>query len=102
MSSVHREWTLDAVEKTTPYLIADLEDVTLQFHNMGASDSVDVQVSNSDGFDSALTDLDFDNVGSAVTADGVQKLDPGGRWLRLEKTAHTNSVTVSLHGKTSY
>ena len=98
MSGAMRQKTqvLTAVAAATPILVGDLENVTLQFLGTFATDSITIETSNEPGESTAVSN--WETVGTAITAVGIETPTGLGKWLRLDKTAGSNAITVHISG----
>jgi hypothetical protein len=81
-------------------LIADLQEISLSLQTSGATTTsrFTVWITNSDGFQSPIAEADWSTI-TAINAPGVYTVDPGGRWLRVTRSALDSQGTCRVTGR---
>ena len=54
-----------------------------------------IQATNADGFGSAIAEGNWSNI-TTITAQGFYTLDPGARWLRVQRHSQESFSTVAF------
>lgn len=76
--------------------LRDYADPSIHVEGMQAGDVLQVQVSNDEGTRTAITNIV--QQGPDITADGPYLIEPGMKWMRLNRSADAGggSVTVTM------
>ena len=87
---------------SNPELIADYKQLALSIiSSTGSSSRYTVWGTAMDGLQSALQAQDW-SVATTIVSQGVFTIDPGLRWLKIERDAisvsASSNVTMALHG----
>ena len=79
-------------------LVADAQNLTLSVESTStvATNWV-LSGSNEDGFDASINTF---STLSTIVADGIHKIDPGVRWMRLVRDSVVSQVNAVMHYRT--
>ena len=87
-----------ATYNSNPNEILCLASISLSLETVNTSASLwTVQLSNANGFNAAIRSAEWSNATTLVAA-GFYTIDPGARWLRVQRSSLESTATLVLSG----
>lgn len=88
--------------QSTPVFVGDFRFMSISVESStGSASRYTVQISDADGFGTAIREGEW-STGTVLTSQGVQTVDPGIRWVRVQRDtislSASSNATIRLAG----
>jgi len=100
-SGIIREKTVVAAANGNygPFLTGDLDNVVITTVGTFGTDSFAVEVSADEGQEAAIVNWIAAASGTPIASATVTRPTGLAKWMRLVKSSHQNSITISIYGE---